>query len=149
MQQVEVRRSFAHPAQKVWDLTGDFGGLKNWLPGVTDCQVAGSGARDQGGNATRAVHIMDGSVTRESLESFDDQAMSYRYGILEAKGFDSNSSYFGTFTVVPQGDAGCEIVWRAEYTVPAELPPEKVQKLKDKVQAMYGFFLLHLETVLK
>lgn len=149
MQQVEVRRTFAHPAQKVWDLTGDFGALDRWLPGVTACVVEGEGPRDQGGNAVRSVTIMDGSVTREALESFDDQGMAYRYAIIEAKGFDSSHTYIGSFKVEPTGADACEIIWQAQYSVPASLPTEKVQKLRDKVQTMYGFFLLHLESVLK
>jgi len=148
MQQVEVRRRFSYPAQKVWDLTGNFGGLKDWLPGVVDCQVGGAGACDQGGNAIRSVTLMDGSVTRESLESLNEDAMSYRYAIREAKGFDKDSHYVGQFRVEACGDDACEIIWQAEYSVPASLPPEKLQKFNDKVQNMYGFFLLHLESVL-
>ena len=32
METVEVRKPFNQPAGLVWVLTGDFGGLQNWLP---------------------------------------------------------------------------------------------------------------------
>ncbi len=148
MQQVEARRTFAHPAHKVWRLTGEFGGLQNWLPGVVGCEVHGTGARDQNGNAERSVTLMDGSVTREALQSLDEAAMRYSYAILAAKGFTPDSRYIGHFQVRELNPDQCEILWQAEFSVPAEMPADKVLKLKDKVQTMYGFFLLHLDSVL-
>ena len=44
MEEVTVRQTFPHAAAKVWQITGDFGGLKNWLPGVVSCTVQGEGA---------------------------------------------------------------------------------------------------------
>lgn len=144
MQQVEVRHSFNHSADTLWQLTGDFAGLQHWLPGITSCTVEGNGPCDQGGNAVRSVQLMDGSVTRESLESFDPANRHYRYAILSAKGFDPAQTYIGTFHVIPTGDNRCDIHWQANFTLPADLPADKVDKACDKIRNMYAFFLQQL-----
>ena len=149
MEIVEVQQDYPFPARQVWQLTGEFSGLHKWLPGVTSCEVSGEGARDAGGDAERRVTLADGSITRESLESLDDNHCSYSYRILEAKGFDADSAYIGRFRIEPIAEAQCRIYWSAEFTVPEQLPEEKVHKIRDRVTQMYQFFLAHLNTVLK
>jgi ribosome-associated toxin RatA of RatAB toxin-antitoxin module len=149
MPQVEARHVFEHDADKVWDLTGNFAGLHHWLPGVVECSVEGSGARDQGGNAVRVVTFVNGSVARESLESFDAVARRYRYAILSAEGFNANTRFEATFQVVSLAPQQCEVIWQAQFSLPADLPPEKADKAGTKVQQTYRFFLQHLATVLE
>lgn len=148
LQQVTVQQVIPHEASTVWQLTGNFGGLKNWLPGVTECSVSGKGPRDQGGDAERAVHLMDGSVTRESLESLDESQMYYRYAILEAKGFKADQQFIATFQVMSLADGQCEVVWTASFSVPEAFPAEKIVKARQQVSQMYQFFLTHLTTLL-
>ena len=148
MEQVAARFTYDHPADTVWKLTGDFGGLKAWLPGVVECTVTGSGARDQGGNAERAVQLMDGSITRESLEHLDEPGMRYGYAILDMKGFKPGQRFEAEFAVAPLGEAQCEVVWTARFNVPTDWPEENVSKARDRVAQMYGFFLTHLNTQL-
>ncbi|HET8707913.1 MAG TPA: SRPBCC family protein [Pseudomonadales bacterium] len=149
MLEAQVEQEFDASAETVWALTGPFGGLKAWLPGVVDCRVEGSGAWDQGGNAVRLVELMDGSVTKESLLSLDERQYRYRYGILEAKGFDRNSEYQAEFVVVPLGVDRCKVCWGARFTLPASIPAEKAQKAQQRVQQMYQFFLNHLVGLIK
>lgn len=148
MQEVVTRFSYDHPAQTLWQLTGNFGGLKAWLPGVVDCTVSGAGAWDQGGNAERAVQLMDGSVTRESLAFLDEAGMRYGYAILDMKGFKPGQHFSAEFAVTPLGDAQCEVVWCARFNVPEDWPADKVQQARERVAQMYGFFLTHLNSVL-
>ncbi|MBA55002.1 MAG: hypothetical protein CMK89_11160 [Pseudomonadales bacterium] len=148
LETVEVRKQFNHPAGLVWVLTGDFGGLQNWLPGVTGVTVTGSGSREEGGNAERAVTLMDGSVTRESLESRDEAAMSYEYAILEMKGFKEGQQYRAQFQVKPLDDERCEVIWGATFSVPEDFSEDKVAKARSRVEQMYGFFLTHLAGLL-
>ncbi|RLT94146.1 MAG: SRPBCC family protein [Ketobacter sp.] len=148
METVEVRKPFNQPAGLVWVLTGDFGGLQNWLPGVTGVTVTGSGSRKEGGNAQRAVQLMDGSVTRESLESQDEAAMCYEYAILEMKGFKEGQQYRARFQVKPLDDERCEVIWSATFSVPEDFPADKVAKARSRVEQMYGFFLTHLAGLL-
>lgn len=144
---LEVKKTFAHSADAVWQLAGDFGGLQAWLPGVTGVRVDGSGAADAGGNAERAVSLMDGSVTRERLESLDAANRAYEYSILEAKGFDADTRYRARFQVLPAGD-GCEVRWGVQLQLPASVPADKQAKVKTRIEQMYSLFLQHLDGVL-
>ncbi|MEE2733341.1 MAG: SRPBCC family protein [Pseudomonadota bacterium] len=151
LETVEVRRQFDHPAGLVWVLTGDFGGLQNWLPGVTGVTVTGSGSRQEGGNAERAVQLLDGSVTRESLESQDEAAMCYEYAILSMKGFKEGQVYTARFQVKPLTSAEgerCEVIWSARFSVPEDFSADQVAKARSRVEQMYGFFLTHLAGLL-
>lgn len=148
MEQIVTNRSFSHSADKVWQLTGDFGAINKWIPGAADCVVSGEGAKDQGGNAERRVTFMDGSIARESLESLNEGSFSYRYAILEAKGFVKGTQFFGDFKVIPTGDNSCDIEWQASFSVPDSLPHDKLEKMKQQLQQMYAFFLQHLDSVL-
>ncbi|MCG8671771.1 MAG: SRPBCC family protein [Pseudomonadales bacterium] len=149
METVQVQQDFPFEASKVWQLTGEFSGLKNWLPGVLDCQVSGEGPCDKGGNAERRVTLADNSVTRESLESYDNATRSYSYRILEAKGFSDDTTFIGKFRVENLDEGNCRVVWQAEFSVPSLLPQEQVEKLRNRITQMYQFFLTHLGTVLK
>ena len=101
MELVETRERFNFPADTVWDLTGDFGGLHKWLAGAKTCEVSGAGPRDTGGNAERTVTLMDGSITRESLESLDETNRCYSYAILEAKGLRKTLALLAGFKCYP------------------------------------------------
>lgn len=148
MEEVVVRKNFPHSADTVWQLTGDFSGLKHWLPGVVDCTVDGAGARDQGGNAQRSVQLMDGSIARESLESFDAENMQYGYAILEAQGFSEGQQFSAHFQVQSTEPDGCEVIWIARFSMPKNLPEDKIEKARQRVSQMYQFFLEHLASVL-
>ena len=148
MLEIQVQNQYNHPADKVWALTGNFAGLKAWLPGVMACRVEGEGAKDVGGNAVRIVDLMDGSVTKESLESLDEKNRSYSYAIIEAKGFDSSSEYIAHFKVIPLDANRCEVQWGARFRLPDSIPVEKSERAKQRIQQMYQLFLTNLESVL-
>lgn len=145
---VEVQRGYAHDADTVWKITGDFGGLKEWLPGITACRVEGSGAIDRGGNAVRIVDLFDGSVTRETLQSLDDTKRTYTYNLIEAKGIDARAQYQATFTVTPAGANACRVDWVAAFSVPDDFPAEKQEKARQKILQMYTMCLQYLDGVL-
>ena len=54
----------AKPADEVWDLVGDFGGLGNWMPGVDSCVLDGD---------VRVLQTM-GLEIHEQLKEHDDDA---------------------------------------------------------------------------
>lgn len=145
---VEVSREYDRDADRVWAITGDFGGLKEWLPGILACRVEGSGATDQGGNAVRIVDVFDGSVTRERLAARDDAGRSYTYDLLEAKGIDASAQYRATFTVTALDAGRCRVDWVASFNVPDDFPPEKAERARGRILQMYGMCLQHLEGVL-
>lgn len=144
MLEAQAEYEFDAPAEKIWALTGNFGGLQAWLPGVVDCRVEGAGAWDEGGNAVRLVQLMDGSVTKEALRSLDAAAYRYAYSILEAKGFDQNGEYLATYSVEPVAGGKSKVIWNAKFTLPAGLPADKSEKAIQRVQNMYLFFLKNL-----
>ena len=148
MLQIAVQQEYGHSANKVWAITGEFGGLKNWLPGIDACRVEGHGAADKGGNAVRIVDVFDGSVTKERLESFDAVNHTYSYSIIEAKGLDASNEYYATFTVTPLGDNRCRVDWSARFKLPVSVLPEKAERAKQKIAQMYTMCLQNLQAVL-
>lgn len=148
MHTIKVTREFAFPADKVWQLTGDFGGLQAWLPGVTACNVEGIGAADNGGNAVRSVHLLDGSITRERLETLNNETRRTVYSILEAKGLDASNAFQATFQVLPLAHERCEVHWSARFRLPEGISQEKADKALARIEQMYGFFLQHLQGVM-
>lgn len=148
MLEFEVERKYSHPADMVWEVTGDFGGLQSWLPGVLGCRIEGQGAADRGGNAVRVISVMDGSVTRERLEALDHAGRSYSYSILESRGFDADNQYYATFRVMPQGDECCLVRWGARFRLPIGMPARKSKQLCDRIAAMYSMCLDNLDVAL-
>lgn len=147
MYQVCVTREFPVSADALWQLTGDFGGLKAWLPGVLACEVSGEGAADNGGNAVRSVTLADGSVTRERLESLDHAARRCVYSIMEAKGFDASSVFVASFQVLPHEDGRCEVQWSAQFALPPAVTEDKAARAVARIEQMYALFLQHLQGV--
>lgn len=145
---LEVTHRFAHAADKVWHIAGDFGGLQTWLPGVTACRVEGSGAAAAGGNAERLVTLLDGSITRERLESLDSANRCYEYSILEAKGFAADSEYRARFQVLPLDATSSEVRWGVRLRLPVSVPADKQDKLKTRIEQTYALFLQNLQNVL-
>jgi hypothetical protein len=148
MLEFEVEKEYAFPAEVVWRLAGDFGGLQAWMPGVLACRVVGEGAADQGGNAERIVDVFDGSVTRERLEVFDEAGRSYRYSILEARGFDGSSEYFADFSVTALDAGRCVVRWGARFGLPAGIPAEKGPRAAQRAADLYRLCLQNLDVVL-
>lgn len=144
----EVRHGFSQDADQVWQLTGDFGGLARWLPGVRACRVEGNGAADQGGNAVRIVTLEDGSTAREGLESCDRPNRCYEYSILEARDFDPRSQYRAHFQVHPRPDGGCDVVWRARLQPAPDLAESLHPKIRARIEKTYTHFLHHLAGLL-
>lgn len=148
LETVQVSHAYPHPAAMVWQLTGDFAGLKNWLPGVVQCTVTGSGPRAEGGDAERSVEMLDGSVTREALERFSETDMRYEYSILAAKGFRHDQEFSAQFRVQATAEDQCEVHWGATFSLPDHLTPDQIARARERVTQMYRFFLSHLATLL-
>lgn len=144
----DTQRDFAYSADRVWRIAGDFGGLAQWLPGISACRVEGSGAADQGGNAVRSVDVLDGSVTIERLETLDEANRTYSYSILQAKGLDASNEYHATLAVIPTGDNQCRVTWSARFRLPDSLPADKCERAQQRVTQMYALCLQSLDSVL-
>jgi hypothetical protein len=81
-------------------VTGDFGGIGGWMPGIESCVVEGD---------DRILKMMGMEIT-ERLVRRDDAGREIVYGIV---GGVPVGSHTATITVVPQGNASL-VTWDVE-----------------------------------
>ena len=87
------------PADDVWAVVGDFGGIAGWMPGIESCEVDGD---------DRIIKIMGMEVT-ERLERRDEDAREIVYAIV---GGVPVANHKATITVVPDGTSVARHVGR-------------------------------------
>jgi carbon monoxide dehydrogenase subunit G len=83
--------------EAVWALTGDFGGIADWMPGMESCRVEGE---------NRILDTM-GMVITEKLIARDDATRTITYGIIDGVPVESHEA---TITVTGSGD-GTHVTW--------------------------------------
>lgn len=76
MAEVQVTQRLANPADLVWALVGDFGGLHRWHPRVEGIDLSWEGR-------IRTVHYFDGSRAVERLEARSDTLRRYAYVVVD------------------------------------------------------------------
>lgn len=89
------------PADDVWKLVADFGGLADWMPGVDSCVVE---------DDDRTLSMM-GMTIVERLVRRDDDARALTYSIVS--GDLAVDHHEATITVTPQGD-GAHVTWSVD-----------------------------------
>jgi carbon monoxide dehydrogenase subunit G len=85
------------PADEVWAVVGDFGGIGAWMPGVESCHVDGD---------DRVLKML-GMEVIERLERRDDEEREIVYGIV---GGVPVINHKATITVTPQGE-NSHVTW--------------------------------------
>ncbi|RLA10373.1 MAG: hypothetical protein DRQ60_11355 [Gammaproteobacteria bacterium] len=100
----------ATPAQ-VWALIGDFHGIMNWFPGITESRPEGSGV-----GAIRHLTMADGSVISDRLVA-EQTGQSYSYEI--AAGEVPMKNYLGTVSVEQSGE-GSILLFNGSFDVTDE-----------------------------
>jgi mxaD protein len=75
MAQVRVERPLAYPADALWALIGDFGGLHRWHPDVRQLDLSWEGR-------IRTLHFRDGSRAVERLEARNEETRRYVYTLV-------------------------------------------------------------------
>jgi carbon monoxide dehydrogenase subunit G len=88
------------PADEVWAVAGDFGGIGGWMPGIESCVVV---------DDDRILKMMGMEIT-ERLERRDDDARSITYAIVNGVPVINHKA---TITVVPDGSAS-HVTWDVE-----------------------------------
>jgi carbon monoxide dehydrogenase subunit G len=78
------------PADEVWAVVGDFGGIAGWMPGIESCHLDGD---------DRVIKTMGMEVT-ERLERRDEEERELIYAIV---GGVPVINHKATITVVPDG----------------------------------------------
>ncbi len=101
-----VRVVLDHPIDEVWAIAGEFGGLENWVDGVSACTVESAGV-----GAVRTVTRV--GVIREQLETLDPHRHQISYRILPPHTLPAEDVRCA-ITLLALGPRETEIVWRSE-----------------------------------
>jgi hypothetical protein len=132
-----VRAELDHPIETVWARIAAFGGLEDWVEGVSACSVEGTGV-----GAVRTVVRGDGDV-RERLEVVDPVAYVLRYQILPPHRLPAGAVH-GNVLLRALGEGRTEMVWRSDardFTVAPEV-------LGARIEAFYAASIEGLKQVL-
>ncbi len=90
------------PADAVWALVGDFGGIGVWMPGIDSCRVEGE---------DRILETMGMTIT-ERLVKKDDAGRALTYSIADGAPVESHEAII---TVTPTGDSS-HVTWQVDAT---------------------------------
>jgi carbon monoxide dehydrogenase subunit G len=88
------------PADAVWAVAGDFGGIGGWMPGIESCVVDGD---------DRILKMMGMEIT-ERLVRCDDESREIVYAIVGGVPVINHKS---TITVIPEGQKS-HVTWDVE-----------------------------------
>jgi mxaD protein len=105
MTSLHVTERFAYPAEAVWTLIGDFGGLHRWNPQVRRLDLSWEGR-------IRTLHYADGGRAVERLEARNDAAHRYAYVLVD--GSLPVQACRSTLEVCADGE-GCVVVWSCVF----------------------------------
>jgi carbon monoxide dehydrogenase subunit G len=102
------------PAQAVWELLADFGGIAKWWPGGLE-KVENEG---EGVGMVRAIHMF-GLVLREKLEALDPGERVVELSI-EGPAPAGITGYRARGRVFEIAPGRCRLEWRGRFRVPGE-----------------------------
>lgn len=132
---LELRMSVEldQPADKVWQVTGDFARLADWHP-----WVASSVLEPAAGGVGRRVTNVGGAAGRreltERLVYFDAAAREYAYTIVA--GPAPFTDYVGRFRVVPRDPGRCSFEFLARYrAAPGKSDAEATERIRTFYEA--------------
>lgn len=120
MAEVVVRRRIGAPAEQVWDLLSDFGGLRRYNERIASCTVEGDGV-----GAVRTIGMGGGLVIRERLEAHDPQARHYAYSLVGDTPLPFEN-YRSDVRVEPAGADASVVDWRGRFDAADEPAAVKI-----------------------
>ena len=107
MLRTSVSHRFAVPADKLWDLIGDFGNMQKWTGGKPEsCVQEGEGV-----GSLRRLTLADGRVIVDRLEATAER--SYTYSIVTSP--LPYKSYRATMQVAAVDETTSELTWTGEF----------------------------------
>lgn len=115
------------PADKVWAVIGDFGGIADWMPGVESCRLEGD---------NRILDTMGMTIT-ERLVGKDDAARILTYSIVDGAPVETHQ---GVITVVALGD-NSHVTWNVDAT-----PDEMAELMTTVYQGALEALKVHVES---
>jgi hypothetical protein len=99
------------PAEKVWEIVGDFGGLSRWLPPILESRIILGKSREAGG--VRELTRANGTKVQEKLTEYDPWNMTFTYTYVGGQPLASH--YFATITVKDLGAGKTGVNWSAKF----------------------------------
>jgi hypothetical protein len=112
-----VRAELDYPIETVWARVAMFGGLEEWVEGVSACSMDGEGV-----GTVRTV-VRGGGSVRERLEAIDPIGHILRYQILPPHRLPAEAVH-GNVLLRALGERRTEMVWRSDardFTVAPEV----------------------------
>jgi Polyketide cyclase / dehydrase and lipid transport len=119
---VSVKERLDAPIERVWEVVGDFGGLKRWHPAVERCEMFGSGI-----GARRVLHFRDW-IAEEELELLDTALHTCEYRVTSS----SKPETVGVWcriSLTRIRDDRTAIEWRAEIPRETQIAAQMEQMI--------------------
>lgn len=113
IENVNVRKTVAAPADQVWSAISGIGGLERWFPVIASCRVEGVGV-----GAIRTMELAGGGAIKDRIDVIDPASRRVVYTRF-VHPFPV-SKYVGTVDVRPAGTERAEILWSLEIDVAPE-----------------------------
>lgn len=136
MLNVNLSVSLASPAQKVWEVIGNFNGLPDWHPWVSR-SVLEPAAPGVGRRVTIDGGKAGSRELTERLVAFDATKLEYAYTIIG--GPTPFKDYVGWFRVIPNGPAQCTFEYRGEFrAAPGFTDADAVNRIQSFYEAAIG-----------
>ncbi|MFE5585853.1 SRPBCC family protein [Kitasatospora sp. NPDC056531] len=119
------------PAERVWELVGDYHALGDWHPHLPPSRL-GNGLTGNAIGSVRVFELPDGVVLHETLLAYDEEARSYTYSFPD--GTFHFDDYRATLRVTPVTELGASFV---EWSVTFDIEPEHRKESSDRVHGVF------------
>ena len=97
------------PAETVWQILSDFGGIEKVFPDL----VASCVAEGHGLGATRDIATTDGDTVFETVSKYDEAGKSFSYTV--DRGTLPIQNYEATVLITSQGADTCRVDWSSKF----------------------------------
>ncbi|XSG82988.1 MAG: SRPBCC family protein [Methyloligella sp. ZOD6] len=125
------------PADEVWAVAKDFGGMADWHPMVEKVEAA---------DGKRTVTLKDGGTLIDSLDDTSEEEMSYSYRLDTPDIENFPVSFYSATLDVNEADGGSEVSWIGRfYRADTGNFPSESQNDEAAIAAMNEFLKTGLE----
>jgi hypothetical protein len=123
MANVSNTSHFNVPAEKIWELIGDFNALADWHPAVEKSEL------EEGGHVRR-LSLVGGGTIVEKLERLDTDSFQYRYSIIDSP--LPVADYVAELRVEKdEFGEGCKVHWSSEFNPSGASVADAEQVIKE------------------
>lgn len=106
MSKVISKQELNVPAEKVWELIGNFNALANWHPAVESSELSDGGS-------IRTLGLVGGGEIIERLEKLQEGEYEYNYSIVDSP--LPVSEYSSVLKIVKKDDHSCTVEWGSQF----------------------------------